>query len=437
VLRFAPSPTGFIHVGNARIAILNYIFSKKNNLDFFLRIDDTDLDRSKEEFKKAIYNDLEWIGISYKFKVSQSSRLKLYNDIADKLKNKGLIYPCYETPDELNLKRKMLLRSGMPPIYDRSSLKLSDKEKANYEKEGRTPHWRFKLSAEKINWDDLIHDKITFDKLSISDPVVIRSDKTPLFTLTSVIDDAEFGVTHILRGDDHITNTAAQIQLFHQIGCKSIPIFGHLPLVKSINGESLSKRKDSLSLKNLRENGIQGISLFNMLSKIGTSNSLESIESKEKLIEGFSPQTLSKSSIYFDYNDLLRINSKYLSTLNFLEISRLIKANISEPEWETIKPNIKNLKDIQDWINILNTSFQIIEDKSNEKLIKESIILLPNDFSSKTWMKWCKRISKKTGIKGKKLYMTLRRKITGLESGPEMNMIISLLGRKEVLRRLQ
>lgn len=437
MLRFAPSPTGLIHVGNARIAILNYIFSQKNKLDFFIRIDDTDSERSEEKFTKRILDDLNWLGISYKFIISQSSRLAIYKDIANELINKELIYPCYETPEELNLKRKILLRSGKPPIYDRSSLKLSNKDKIKFEKEGRKPHWRFKLSNDPIFWNDLIHDKIYFDKLSISDPVVIRSDLTPLFTLTSVIDDAEFGVTHILRGDDHITNTAAQIQLFNQIGSKFLPTFGHFPLVKSLGGESLSKRKDSLSIKKIRKNGILGDSLFNMLSKIGTSNNYQSIEQKKELIKTFDIQSFSKSSIYFNYDDLERINSKFLSMLNHSEIGKLVDCKVSEQMWNTIKPNIRGLEEVKEWLKILNNNFEIIRDKTDENLIQESILLLPEYFSRNTWMEWCKKISEKTGIKGKKLFMPLRFKITGLESGPEMNMIISLLGRKEVLRRLQ
>ncbi len=437
MLRFAPSPTGFIHVGNARIAILNFIFSKSKNLDFFIRVDDTDTERSEEMYKRMLFQDLDWIGINYKFQIYQSQRLETYKKVSDELKNKGLIYPCYETPDELNLQRKILLKSGKPPIYDRASLKLSKEEKNRFEKEGRKPHWRFKLSEEPIFWNDLIHNEITFEKLSISDPVVIRSDDTPLFTLTSVIDDAEFGVTHILRGDDHITNTAAQIQLFQHIGRKSIPNFGHLPLVKSIDGESLSKRKDSLSLKKIRESGIQSISLFNMLSKIGTSNPYEHLDSIEKLIEKFDLKKFSKSSIYFDYRELERINSKYLSKCDYKKISEITDQKISKNTWDAIKPNIKSLKDINNWISILDSDFEIVEDKNNKKLIKESKFLLPEKLTKNSWMDWCKSISEKTGVSGKKLFLTLRLKITGLESGPEMNTIICLLGRNEILRRLQ
>lgn len=437
MLRFAPSPTGFIHVGNARIAILNFIFSKSKNLDFFIRIDDTDTERSEEMYKTMLFQDLDWLGIKYKFEIYQSQRLKIYKKVAKELENKGLIYPCYETPDELNLKRKILLKSGKPPIYDRSSLKLSKEEKNRFEKEGRKPHWRFKLNEEPIFWNDLIHNGITFEKLSISDPVVIRSDNTPLFTLTSVIDDVEFGVTHILRGDDHITNTAAQIQLFQHIGSKSIPYFGHLPLVKSIDGESLSKRKDSLSIKKIRESGIQSISLFNMLSKIGTSHPNQHLHSIQKLIEKFNLKKFSKSSLYFDFRELERINSKYLSTLDYKKINQIADQNISKNIWDTIKPNIKSLKDINNWISILDAGFEIIDDKTNKKLIEESKFLLPEKLTKNSWMEWCKSISEKTGVSGKKLFLTLRLKITGLESGPEMNTIICLLGRNEILRRLQ
>ena len=247
MLRFAPSPTGFLHFGNIRVALLNFLFAKKNKLNFFLRIDDTDKERSKDEFTSSIVEDLKWLGIEYFKVIKQSERLEKYKDIFKFLKNKNLIYPCFESSDELSFKRKILLKQGKPPIYDRSSLNLTKSEIASKIQSGINPYWRLKLDERPIEWNDLIHGKITFNNLSVSDPVIFRSDEMPLFTITSVVDDAEMRVSHVFRGDDHITNTAAQIKLFKSIDA-SIPDFGHFPLIKSKTGEGLSKRSNSLSI---------------------------------------------------------------------------------------------------------------------------------------------------------------------------------------------
>ncbi len=252
MLRFAPSPTGFLHIGNIRVALLNYLFAKKNNLKFFLRIDDTDKERSKDEFKISIIEDMNWLGIDFFKVIKQSDRLNKYKEIFKILKNKNFIYPCFETADELSLKRKILLKQGKPPIYDRSSLNLTKNEVSSKIQSGKKPYWRLKLDEEPIEWNDMVHGKISFKNLSVSDPVVFRSDEMPLFTITSVVDDAEMGVSHIFRGDDHITNTAAQIKLFKLIEA-SIPSFGHFPLIKSKTGEGLSKRSDSFSIREFKK----------------------------------------------------------------------------------------------------------------------------------------------------------------------------------------
>ena len=294
MLRFAPSPTGYLHIGNIRVALLNYLFAKKNNLDFFLRIDDTDKERSKDEFSISIMEDLNWLGINYTNVIKQSDRIKKYKDIFNFLINRNYIYPCFESADELSTKRKILLKQGKPPIYDRSSLYLT-KEEVNIKiKSGIKPHWRLKLDEEPIEWNDMIHGKITFNNLSVSDPVVFRSDEMPLFTITSVVDDSEMNVSHILRGDDHITNTAAQIKLFKLLEAK-IPNFGHFPLVKSKSGKGLSKRTDSYSVKEFKKKKIFSIVILNYLNKIGTSQSIEEIHSLDSLVESFDLNKFSKN----------------------------------------------------------------------------------------------------------------------------------------------
>ena len=435
MLRFAPSPTGYLHVGNARIAILNYLFAKKNNLEYFLRFDDTDTVRSKKIYEEQIKIDLDWLGIRFKSSFNQFDRLDTYKGIADDLKKKGFIYPCYEKPEELEIKRKLQLKSGKPPLYDRSALKLTSKEINEYVKQGIKPHWRFKLNSNPIKWKDLLHGNISFENLPISDPVVIRSDGTPLFTLTSVIDDLDFKISHVIRGDDHITNTAAQIQLFHTIGDKA-PKFAHVPLMKSISGEQLSKRDKSFSLSDIKNNGIQSEVLFNMLSKLGSKHSYDKIDSLLTLQENFEINNFSKNTINFNFSDLEKMNSKFLCNLSINEIKNITHIDISNNQWSVIKPNIKTFEDIGVWFDIINKSFKKIEDNSNSELFKIAVECLPDNISEETWKLWCLEINKKTGISGKKLFLPLRLKLTGRESGPEMKKIINILGKNEIIRRL-
>ena len=293
MLRFAPSPTGNLHIGNARVALLNYLYAKNKKLDFFLRIDDTDKERSDEKFVESIVDDLSWLGISFSKIIRQSNRLSIYEDIFNELKKKKLIYPCFETQDELSLKRKIQLKQGKPPIYDRSSLKLNKKEISNLISTGKLPHWRLKLDERPISWNDEIHGLVKFDNLSISDPVLFRSDEMPLFTITSVVDDADLKVTNILRGDDHITNTAAQIKLFQYLG-SSIPNFAHFPLMRTKSGTGLSKRLNSFFLKRNKKRNILPIIVLNYLSKIGSSLSIDNLDNIENLIKNFEIEKFSK-----------------------------------------------------------------------------------------------------------------------------------------------
>lgn len=435
MLRFAPSPTGYLHAGNARIAILNYLFAQKNELDYILRIDNTDSERSKNEYEAEIRKDLDWLGLKFKSSFSQAKRIDIYKDISDDLKNNGYLYPCYETPKELEIKRKLQLKSGKPPLYDRSSLKLSRKEISKLHKEGRKPHWRFRLSNNPIKWNDLVHGIISFENLPISDPIVIRSDGTPLFTLTSVIDDAELKVSNVIRGDDHITNTASQIQLFEILGGK-IPNFAHVPLIKLITGEQMSKRSNSFSLKHIRKKGIQPSVVFNMLSKLGSKNQYNKIEKYEEILESFDIKNFSKSTVKFNFKDLERMNINYLSILSFKEISKIIDTNINEEKWLIIKSNFESVDDIKDWLYIISKDFKNVNDDKNINLFKVAAECLPERISVDTWRIWSERIKKKTGMGGKKLFLPLRLKLTGKNNGPEMNQIISILDKDEILRRL-
>lgn len=437
MLRFAPSPTGLLHVGNLRVALLNYLFAKKHNKKFFLRIDDTDLERSSQKYTESIISDLKWLNIEYFDIFKQSERMGKYVDVFNYLKKKEFIYPCFESAEELSLKRKILLKQGRPPIYDRGSLKLKKSEISSLISSGKKPHWRLKLNDEIITWEDKIHDKVIFKNLSISDPVIFRSDELPLFTITSVVDDADLNVTHIMRGDDHLTNTAAQIQLFKMLDSK-VPEFGHFPLIKSISGEGLSKRTGKNSINQLRSEQVFPIIIINYLSKIGTSSSVESIIDIDKLIQEFDLKIFSKNSIFYDSDDLHRLNSKYLKELSFQELKKTTNPIFNQSFWEIIKSNIDNIKEAEDWNKIINSEL-ILEDKvvlSNEL---KTIILdeLPEKINSKTWVEWTKKILEKCDIKPKELYTKLRIILTGKKFGPSMNNLLTLLNTKEIVNRIK
>ena len=370
MLRFAPSPTGFLHMGNIRVALINYLYAKKNNLNFFLRIDDTDQERSKTEFIESIIEDLEWLGIHYKKVIKQSERISKYKEIFDFLKSKNFIYPCFESADELSLKRKILLKQGKPPIYDRTSLRLTKSEIQSLIQSGKRPHWRLKLDDETIEWSDMIHGKIVFSNLSVSDPVVFRSDEMPLFTITSVVDDADTEVSHIFRGDDHITNTAAQIKLFKLIDAK-IPEFGHFPLIKSISGQGLSKRSDDFSVRQFRKQKVSQLVLINYLQKIGTNQSFEKIDDMKTLYKNFNINNFSKNSVFFDPNDIERINSKYLKSLNIETVKETFNLNFENKFWLIIRSNINSIDEAKEY-------FSVIKDKIG-RLSDEDLDQRPND----------------------------------------------------------
>ncbi len=437
MLRFAPSPTGYLHVGNARVALLNYLFAKKNNLNFSLRIDDTDPERSQTKFTTAIKEDIEWLGLSYCKLILQSERVKTYQSIAEELKSNGILYPCYETSEELLLKRRIQLKSGRPPIYDRSALKLSINEKKNFERNGNKPHWRLLLNDDPVEWFDLIHKKVRFERLSISDPILVRSDNTPLFTLTSVIDDIEFKITHILRGDDHITNTAAQINLFKYLGSE-IPKFGHFPLLKSLNGEELSKRGGSNSIRELKNQNIIPNVLNTFLAKIGTSFSPEDIKSLEMLQEEFDISTFSKNPIKFDTKDLNRLNIKYFREISYDDIKKILKKEFPESFWVAIKQNIENIEQVDFWLNIINDkNFKNDIVCSDKSFFDIAFNNLPKHIDQETWSKWTEQISDLTGRKGKDLFLGLRLALTGLKKGPEMNLLLPHINRDLILKRLK
>ena len=435
MLRFAPSPTGYLHIGNARVAVLNYLFSLNTKKDFFLRIDDTDKERSSENYVEAIIEDLSWLGIKFSKIVRQSERGKSYRETFELLKKKELIYPCFESPEELSLKRKILLKQGKPPIYDRESLNLTKDQVRSLISSGKLPHWRLKLDNNPISWKDEVFGDVKFDNLSISDPVLFRSDELPLFTITSVVDDIEFNVTNILRGEDHLTNTAAQIKLFNYLDAKT-PSFGHFPLMRSKTGSGLSKRLNSFSLRELRQKKIFPIIIINYLNKIGSNMSIDEISSFEELEDTFNITSFSKNSVLFDDGDLERLNSRYLKTLTYDKLKESFDVKYNEDFWDVIKTNVDHLIEIDEWYEILNSNHnqKIKIDGDLLKLIKR---YLPDEIDDNAWSKWTKEIISQTNIKPKTLYMDLRLVLTGRKFGPSMNNLLTLFNRDEILRRIE
>ena len=435
MLRFAPSPTGYLHIGNARVAVLNYFYSLQKGLDFFLRIDDTDKERSDEKYVDAIKRDLSWLGIKFKKIVRQSERLESYKSVFELLKKKKLIYPCFETSEELALKRKVLLKQGKPPIYDRNSLNLKKSEISSLINSGKLPHWRLKLDDEPIFWNDKIHGDVKFDNLSISDPVLFRSDEMPLFTITSVVDDVEFNVSNILRGDDHITNTAAQIKLFRYLGSE-VPNFGHFPLMRSKTGSGLSKRFNSFSLDDLRKRKIFPLIILNYLNKIGSNLSNDEIDDIDLLKKNFDLSSFSKNSVLFNDSDLERLNSKYLKTLTYHNLKKFFDVKYDEKFWDIIKNNVDDLKEIDEWYQILNFNHnqKTAIEPELYTLIKE---YLPPKIDKDTWSIWTTKILEVTKTKPKDLYMKLRFILTGRNYGPSMNEMLTLYSREEILKRIE
>lgn len=436
-VRFAPSPTGFLHIGNFRTALVNFLFARKEKGHFMLRIDDTDHERSSLEFEKAIIEDLSWMNFKWDSLEKQSNRLKRYDEALETLLDKKRAYACYETAEELSLKRKAQLSSGKPPVYDRSSLRLSDSDVADLKSKGKKPHYRFLLDHSEVIWNDLIKGGSKYHMSSLSDPVILREDGRVIYTLASVVDDIDFDITHILRGEDHMTNSAAQIQLFEALG-SAAPNLGHLSLLTDISGAGLSKRLGSLSLKDLRNEGIHPMAISSLLSKVGTSDPVEIKKEIETIILYFDINKFGKSKSKFDKNELSILNSKIYQLIDFEEIDEdLKKMNISITKefWNLIRGNIALLKNVKDWWDIC---FGIIDSIiENQDFLDSALEALPKDqFNEKTWSTWTQKLSQITGKKGKELYMPLRLCLTGQNKGPEMADLILMMGRDKVIKRL-
>ena len=439
ITRFAPSPSGFLHVGNVRTALLNYLVSKKDSGRFILRIDDTDTERSKDKFINNIKEDLNWLGLYYDEYYQQSERIKFYDEAFELLKNKELVYPCFETPGELEKKRKRLIARRMPPVYDRAALKHTKDEIDSFLETGKKPHWRFKLSNKKIIFNDLIRGEVNVDLAAQSDPVLKREDGGYLYNLPSVVDDIEMNITHIIRGEDHITNSGIQIEIFNALD-SPIPIFGHNSLLVSESGEPFSKRNSADSINQLREEGIDPNAINSLNASIGSSVDIEAYDSLNILATKFEITSLGRAPARYSNNQLYKLNSELLSNYNFEKIISLLgdnKGSFNKEFWDCIKNNISNISEVFEWIRVVDDNINIEIDTENEYL-NVAQDLLPNEpWNIETWDQWILKIKEKTERKGKDLFMPIRLALTGKTKGPELNKLILLMGYNKVVERLK
>lgn len=451
-VRFAPSPTGQIHIGNARTALFNWLYALKNRGRFILRFDDTDAERSRQEYADQTLYDLHWLNIFPDAVEYQSRRGASHADAVERLKQSGALYPCYETAEELELKRKIRLSRKLPPIYGREGLAYSQQDRANFEAEGRRPHWRFLLPnyrrdpfdpvRTEVSWTDIVRGQETVDLGSLSDPILVREDGTYLYTLPSVVDDIEFGITHVIRGDDHVTNTGVQIALFQALGA-TVPAFGHHNLLTTLTGEGLSKRTGALSIRSLREDGLEPMAVASLAVLTGTSENVVPEGDMLKLAERFDPAATSRSSAKFDPADLTALNRALVQAMPYEAIhDRLVAYGVmgekAEAFWLAIRGNVDRVQDVTSWWRIVTVKPEpgVEFSAADTAFLRDAFDLLPDDpWDGGTFKAWMNAVREKTGRKGKALFMPLRLALTGRDSGPELADLLPLLGREETLAR--
>ncbi|MFA4892631.1 glutamate--tRNA ligase [Brevundimonas sp.] len=435
-VRFAPSPTGKLHVGNVRTALVNWMFAKGQGGSFVLRIDDTDLARSTAEFEQGIEDDLTWLGLVWDERHNQSKRFDRYEEAAARLKAAGRLYACYDTSEELDRRRKVQLSRGLPPIYDRAGLALTDAEKAAYEAEGCKPHWRFRLDGRRVAWEDLSRGHAEVDTASMSDPVLIREDGLFLYTLPSVVDDIDMAITHVIRGEDHVTNTGAQIEIFEALG-GPVPAFAHMPLLVGEDGQALSKRLGSLSIAEMRDQGYEPIAITSHLGRIGTSDPLEVGESVDALGASFAFAKMGRSPARYDTADLDRLNAQALHAMPYAVAQpRLVAldADLGETFWNGVRGNLQKFADVVEMAAIVRGPVTpMIEDPA---FARAALAALPETIDETLWPVWTAAVKEATGAKGKALFMPLRLMITGQAHGPDMATLAPMIGRERIVKRL-
>jgi len=435
VTRFAPSPTGRLHVGNLRPALLNWLHARKAGGQFILRIDDTDADRSREEYVDAIKRDLDWLGLGWDRFERQSTRMERYDAAADALRADERLYPAYETATELDLRRKYQRQAGKPPVYDRAALKLSAEDRARLEGEGRRAHWRFRLDQTRVSWGDGIRGDTNVDCASVSDPVLIREDGGYLYTLCSVCDDVDFGVTDVIRGEDHVTNTATQIQIFEAMGGAPTG-FAHHSLLVDADGSSLSKRLGSLTLESLRESGVEPMALLSYMARLGSSDLVEPRSSHDELIAGFDLSRYGRAPARFSTEELAALNAKLLHVKPYAEMADHLRAagvpnEVAERFWMVIRENIEALDDIGAWAAVLNGGIDPLIEEGDRAYVDEAMVAFEaaRPWTGETWATVTAALKAQTGRKGKALFMPLRKALTGRGNGPDMAALLPLLQR--------
>ncbi len=436
-VRFAPSPTGWLHVGNVRTALVNWLFARQQGGTFVLRIDDTDKERSRPEYEDGIREDLSWLGLDWDEEARQSANMDQYEAAKQRLLAAGRLYPCFETAEELDIKRKMQISRGKPPVYDRAGLSLTEAEKAAYQAEGRAPHYRFLLEDREVAWQDMIRGEVRYSGLFASDPVLIREDGVPLFTFATCVDDGEMGITHILRGEDHVSNSAVQVQIFEALGY-AVPTLGHMALLTVKDGK-LSKREGGASIRELREKGIAPLPVNSYLSRIGTSDAIELVESTDQLVAAFSTTKFGRAAATYEEEELIRLNMRWLHQAAYEEVSGWLNAqeiHITPEFWQQIRVNLTQLEDVRSWWELVaNPVTPLIEE---EAYCTQAADLLPEgEWDAQTWPAFIEKVKEVTGRKGKTLFMPLRLALTARSDGPEMPVMFQLLGREKVYRRLR
>lgn len=436
-VRFAPSPTGRIHIGNARTALVNWLFAKGRGGAFVLRLDDTDRARSTEDYARAIADDLAWLAIAPDETVRQSDRLALYDEAAERLKRSGRLYACYETPDELERKRKRLRARGLPPIYDRAGLALSDTDRAGLEAEGRQPHWRFLLDDRTVAWDDLVRGSQSFAGAALSDPVLVRADGSYLYTLPSVVDDIALAISHVIRGEDHVTNTAAQIQIFEALGATP-PAFAHHSLLVGAEGQALSKRLGTLSIAALREEGLEPMAVASLAATLGTSEAVSAHADMAGLMAQFDIAHLSRAPARFDEAELRALNARLLHEMPYEAVAeRLADLGVGGGAalWTAVRANCDTLADARGWWSVVEGPVTPVRDEP-DYCAEAAEDLPPEPWDTTIWKTWTDAVKARTGRKGRALFMPLRQALTGLDHGPELAALLPLIGRDKAKRRL-
>ena len=429
--RFAPSPTGRLHVGNIRTALHNLLFARKNGGTFLLRIDDTDRERSTAEFDQAIRDDLDWLGLQPDRIVRQSERFELYEREFDRLKACGRVYACYETLEELDLRRKVLLGRGLPPVYER-------KPESEEVPEGRAPHWRFRLDHDApIVWNHLVRGEQRFDPKLLSDPVVRREDGSWLYLLPSVIDDIDLGITHVVRGEDHVSNSAAQIQMFEALGPRP-PQFAHEALLVAAEGK-LSKRLGSYGAEHLREEGVEPMALLSVLARIGTSRPVEPVTSLDALAAGFDFATFGRAPAHFDPHEVELVNARLLHSFDHSAVASRLPADATEEDWLLLRPNLERLGDFPSWLAIVSGEVEPPELSHEERLLVRDAAAICDrlDWSGEPWRDLTTELKASSGKKGRELFHPLRLALTGRDSGPEMAGLLRRMGKDRAIRRLE